>query len=67
MSYKIRALWEGEVLEESIDFGDWSNTAFAYFDSTVSKYRRSNPLEGGVSVQLLNGDDVEYETFVDGD
>lgn len=66
MSYVVRALWEGEVLEYE-DFGDFENLANARFSSTVSKYRRADPIDGGVSVQLLNGDDVEYETFVDGD
>ncbi len=67
MSYRVRVLWEGEILFESGDFGDWYNTASAYFDSTVSLYRRSDLVSAGLTVQLLNGDDVEYETFVDGD
>lgn len=66
MSYVTRVLWEGEVIYER-DHGDYEHIANAHFDSTLDLYRRSDPLDGGVSVQLLNGDDVEYETFVDRD
>lgn len=58
--YITRVLWEGEVLE-LVKHGDYPNIANAHFDSTVSKYRRSDNSEG-VTVQLINGDNVEYET-----
>lgn len=66
MSYVTRVLWEGEVIGE-FDHGEFEHIANAHFSSTVDFYRRSDPIDGGITVQLLNGDDVEYETFVDGD
>lgn len=63
--FSVRALWEGQVLE-SYDFGDMQASAEAMFSSAVSLYRRQDIIDGGITVQLLNGDDVEYETFVDG-
>ena len=64
--FTVRTLWEGEVID-FYEFGDYQNTAEAMFSSTVDRYRRSDPIDGGITVQLLNGDDVEHETFVDGD
>lgn len=66
MSYVTRVLWEGEVLGD-FDHGDFEHIAEAHFSSTVDLYRRSYSFDGGITVQLLNGDDVEYETLVDGD
>lgn len=64
MNYTVRVLWEGEVMENE-NFGDREHSASGYFRSTVEEYRWMDPIDGGVSVQLINGDDVDYETFID--
>lgn len=66
MSYVTRVLWEGEILGE-FDHGDFEHIAEAHYSSTVDLYRRSDPIDGGITVQLLNDEAVEYETFVDGE
>lgn len=62
--FETRVLWEGEILE-STDHGDHEHIANAHYSSTVDKYNRTDPIDGGVLVQLLNGEDVEYERLID--
>lgn len=57
--YMTRVIWEGELLE-LVEHGDYENIANAHYSSTLDKYRRSDNSQG-VTVQLLNGDNVEYE------
>jgi len=65
--YAIRVLSEGEELS---NVGrDSEPIATTYYDSTVSLYRRGDPIPGGVSVQLIDRttDAVLAETFIDTD
>lgn len=66
-NYVTRVLWEGNVLE-STEHGDQHHIAEAHYSNTVDKYRRQDPIEGGVTVQLIDTscDDVLYEEFIDG-
>lgn len=63
-AYIVRVLWDGEILRET-NVGCYEHIAGALYDNTVSDYRRSDPVDGGITVQLIVGDDVEYETFID--
>lgn len=61
----VRAFWEGELVQDEVTFThDCENTAWARYDSCVSFYRRSDSFDGGITVQLIQGDEVLAETFV---
>lgn len=57
---QVRALWEGEVIERKFIGESQHAVAEALYSSTVDKYRRSDD-SAGVTVQLIDGDDVTYE------
>lgn len=63
---QVRVLWEGEVIERKFFGESQPATASKCFDNTVDKYQRSDSVrDGGVTVQLIDGDDVLYETFIE--
>jgi len=63
MSLSVRVFWESEILEVT-DHADYRNIAEAHFTSTVAKYRQSDSVDGGVTIQLIDGDEVLFETLV---
>ena len=55
-AYTVRVMSDGQLLQDDVTFDDdQEHTARARFDSTVDYYRRSDPLESGVTVQMLDG------------
>lgn len=64
-AFTVRVIADGNKLAEDVSFGDdQEHTANAYFDSTVSLYRRTD-LDTEVTVQLFDASgDVLCETTV---
>lgn len=60
----VRVVWEGQ--EMSRTGRDSENIAAAHYDSTVDLYRRTDPIEGGVTVQMteIATGDVRAEAFI---
>ena len=60
---EVRAIADGQILTDS-EFPERDHVAEAFYASTVAFYRRSDNHGMEITVALIRGDDVVYETTI---